>query len=85
MSLSNTSYYLRVRRVVVDAMRLGAWLRSWEGIGGLAAGIIPNYLYRVPFFYLVLACALCYYYYFILVFGFLKKNQFFVLFCFVLF
>ena len=37
---------------MVDATRLGAWLRSGEGIGWLAAGIIPNSLYRVPFFYL---------------------------------
>ena len=34
---------------MVDATRLGAWLRSGEGIGWLAAGIIPNY--RVPFFF----------------------------------
>ena len=36
---------------VVDATRLGAWLRSGEGIGWLATGIIPNSLYRVPFLY----------------------------------
>ena len=36
--------------LLVDATRLGAWLRSGEGIGWLAAGIIPNTLYRVPFF-----------------------------------
>ena len=41
-------------------MRLGAWLRSGEGIGWLAAGTIPNSLYRVPFSYLFLACALCF-------------------------
>ena len=41
---------------MVDATRLGAWLRSGEGIGWLAAGIIPNSLYRLPFFYLFLAC-----------------------------
>ena len=35
---------------MVDATRLGARLRSGEGIGWLAAGIIPNSLYRVPFF-----------------------------------
>ena len=40
---------------MVDATRLGAWLRSGEGIGWLAAGIMPNSLYRVPFFYLFLA------------------------------
>ena len=34
---------LRVQGVV-DAMRLGAWLRSGEGIGWLAAGTIPNSL-----------------------------------------
>ena len=37
---------------VVDATRLGAWLRSGEGIGWLAAGSKPNSLYRVPFFHL---------------------------------
>ena len=37
---------LRVRSVV-DAMRLGAWLRSGEGIGWLAAGTIPNSLSSV--------------------------------------
>ena len=45
---------------MVDATRLGARLRSGEGIGWLAAGIIPNSLYRVPFFDLFLACVLCY-------------------------
>ena len=44
--------------------RLCPWLRSEEGIGWLAAGTILNYFYRVRFFYLFLACALC-----------LKKNQ----------
>ena len=44
---------------MVDATRLGAWLRSGEGIGWLAVGIIPNSLYRVPFFYLFLACVFC--------------------------
>ena len=32
---------------MVDATRLGAWLRSGEGIGWLAAGTMPNSLYRV--------------------------------------
>ena len=41
-------------------MRLGAWLRPREGIGWLAAGAIPNSLYRVPFFYLFLACVCVY-------------------------
>ena len=50
---------LRVRSVV-DATRLGAWLRFGEGIGWLAAGIVPNSLYRVPFFYLFLACVFCF-------------------------
>ena len=45
---------------MVDATRLGAWLRSGEGIGWLAAGIIPNSLYRVPFFYLFLSGVFCY-------------------------
>ena len=36
-------------RNVVDATRLGEWLRSGEGIGWLAAGTMPNSLYRVPF------------------------------------
>ena len=43
-------------RNVVDATRLGAWLRSGEGVGWLAAGTMPNSLYRVPFVYLFLAC-----------------------------
>ena len=34
------------------------------GIGWLAAGGIPNSLYRVPFFYIFLAYALCYSLYF---------------------
>ena len=50
---------LRVRNVV-DATRLGAWLRSGEGIGWLAAGTMPNSLDRVPFVYLFLACVFCY-------------------------
>ena len=50
---------LRVRSVV-DAMRLGAWLQSGEDFGWLATDTIPNSLSRVPFFYLFLACALCY-------------------------
>ena len=41
-------------------MRLGARLRSGEGIGWLAAGTIPNSLYRVPFSHLFLAYTLCY-------------------------
>ena len=49
---------LRVRNVV-DATPLGAWLRSGEGIGWLAAGTMPNSLYRVPFVYLFLACVFC--------------------------
>ena len=40
-------------------MRLGAWLRSGEVIGWLAAGIIPNSLYRVPFSYLFFWHVLC--------------------------
>ena len=40
-------------------MRLCAWLRSGKGIVWLAAGTIPNSLYRVSL-YLFLACALCY-------------------------
>ena len=48
-------------RSVADAIRLGAWLRSGEGIGRLAAGTIPNSLYRVPFLYLFLTFALCFY------------------------
>ena len=50
---------LRVRNV--SAMRLGAWLRSGEGIGWPAAGTIPNSLYRVPSIYLFLACAVIVY------------------------
>ena len=36
---------------MVDATRLGAWLRFGEGIGWLAAGTMPNSLYRVLFAY----------------------------------
>ena len=39
---------------------LGAWLRAGEGIGWLAAGTMPNYLYRMPIVYLSLACVFCY-------------------------
>ena len=39
---------------MVDATRLGAWLRSGEGIGWLAAGTMPISLYRVPFVYFFL-------------------------------
>ena len=45
---------------MVDATRLGAWLRSGEGLGWLAAGTtMPNSLYRMPFV-LFLACVFCY-------------------------
>ena len=47
-----------------DSFNLGG------GIGWLAAGGIPNSLYRMPFFYLLLACALCYYCFFFLLFLF---------------
>ena len=59
-SLSHTHYWYEVGMLkvaaygVVDVMRFGAWLRSGEGIGWLAAGttvyLVPNSLYRVPFF-----------------------------------
>ena len=35
---------------------VGAWLRPGEGIGWLAAGTMPNSLYRMPVVYLFLAC-----------------------------
>ena len=38
----------------------GAWLRAGEGIGWLAAGTMPNSLYRMPLVYLPLACVFCY-------------------------
>ena len=50
---------LRVRNVV-DATRLGAWLRPGEGIGWLAAGTMLISLYRMPVVYLFLACVFCY-------------------------
>ena len=50
---------------MVDATRLGAWLRPGEGIGWLAAGTMPKSLYRVPFVYFFLACVFCYCYSFI--------------------
>ena len=60
----------RVRNVV-HATRLGAWLRSGEGIGWLAAGTMPNSLYRVLFVYLFLAGVFC-----ILLFLFLSLCRF---------
>ena len=46
---------------MVDATRLGAWLRSGEGIGWLTTGTTPNSLhYGVPFFYIFPACVFCY-------------------------
>ena len=46
---------------MVDATRfLGAWLRAGEGIGWLAAGTMPNSLYRMPLIYLSLTCVFCY-------------------------
>ena len=50
---------LRIHNVV-DATRLGAWLRPGEGIEWLAAGTMPNSLYRMPVVYLFLACVFCY-------------------------
>ena len=38
---------------------LGAWLRTGEGIGWLAAGTMPNSLYRMPLVYLFLNCVFC--------------------------
>ena len=38
----------------------GAWLRAGEGIGWLAAGAMPNSLYRMPLVYLSLTCVFCY-------------------------
>ena len=65
---------------MVDATRLGAWWRSGEGIGWLAAGIIPNSLFRVPFFYLFLACVV----YFVIAPFFLSFLFSFVMFFFAL-
>ena len=47
---------------MVDATRFfwGAWLRAGEGIGWLAAGTMPNSLYRMPLVYLFLTCVFCY-------------------------
>ena len=50
---------LRVRNVV-DVTRLDAWLRAGEGIGWLAAGTMPNSLYRMPLVYLFLTCVFYY-------------------------
>ena len=44
---------------VVDAMRLGAWLRSGEVVGWLATGTIPNSLYRGPFSYFFFWLVVC--------------------------
>ena len=47
---------------MVDATRfLGAWVRAGEGIGWLAAGTMPNSLYRMPLVYLSLTCVFCYF------------------------
>ena len=51
---------IRVRNVVDATRFLGAWLRAGEGIGWLAAGTMPNSLYRMPLVYLSLACVFCY-------------------------
>ena len=51
---------LRVRNMVDATRFLGAWLRAGEGIGWLAAGTMPNSLYRMPLVYLFLACVFCY-------------------------
>ena len=51
---------LRVRNVVDATRFLGAWLRAVEGIGWLAAGTMPNSLYRMPLVYLFLTCVFCY-------------------------
>ena len=56
-----------MKNTQAHALRLGAWLRSGEGIGWLAAGTVLNPLYRVAFFYRFLACALCQYCYLIFV------------------
>ena len=46
---------------MVDATHfLGASLRAGEGIGWLAAGTMPNSLYRMPLVYLFLTCVFCY-------------------------
>ena len=46
--------------VVVFFLGGGAWLRAGEGIGWLAAGTMPNSLYRMPLVYLSLTCEFCY-------------------------
>ena len=51
---------LRVRNVVDATRFLGVWLRAGEGIGWLAAGTMPNSLYRMPLVYLFLTCVFCY-------------------------
>ena len=61
---------------MLPGMRLGAWLRSGEGIGWLAAGTIPNSLYRVPFLY---SSGMC----FMLLFLFSFCFFYFVFVCFV--
>ena len=56
----NVKKTTRVRNVVDATRFLGAWLRAGEGIGWLAAGTMPNSLYRMPLVYLFLACVFCY-------------------------
>ena len=71
---------LRIQNVV-DATRLGAWLRSGEGIGWLAAGTMPKSLYRVPFVYLFLAFVFCYYCSFLFLFVFFFVDVPLIFFC----
>ena len=39
----------------------GGWLAAGEGIGWLAAGTMPNSLYRMPLVYLSLTCVFCFF------------------------
>ena len=60
MNIVSETETLRVRNVVDATRFLGAWLRAGEGIGWLAAGTMPNSLYRMPLVYLFLTCVFCY-------------------------
>ena len=54
---------------VCSGVHTRAQANNIKSLGGwLAAGTMPTSLYRVPFFYLFLACSLCYYSFLFVVF-----------------
>ena len=55
-------HYIQVQRQHFHGVQFfwGARLRAGEGIRWLAAGTMPNSLYRMPLAYLSLTCVFCY-------------------------